>query len=135
MRAERLDPRHDRLRLGRVDDGRLAGLLADEQVGVVVGQGGDALDAEPHAAHRSLSGGGLPATVPAGTLSAHAHPPSLAAFVLAASCGVLAASAAQPAHGFGLDDVARRAKQLAGRAHKDPSDSVPQWLREVDYDQ
>ena len=47
--AEGVYAAHDRRHLGRIDHGRLAALLAHEQVGVVVAQGRDAFDAQAHA--------------------------------------------------------------------------------------
>lgn len=49
--------------------------------------------------------------------------------------GALVVLAAGPAGAFGLDDVAKRAKELAEKAYVDPRNSVPQWLRNIDYDQ
>jgi glucans biosynthesis protein len=48
---------------------------------------------------------------------------------------LLVACAAQTAGALGLEDVARRAKQLAASAYADPRGSVPQWLLDLNYDQ
>jgi glucans biosynthesis protein len=48
---------------------------------------------------------------------------------------LIVACAAQTAGAFGLEDVARRAKQLAASAYADPRGGVPQWLLDLNYDQ
>jgi len=48
---------------------------------------------------------------------------------------LLVACAAQTAGAFGLEDVAKRAKQLAASAYADPRGGVPQWLLDLNYDQ
>ena len=47
---------------------------------------------------------------------------------------VLAAALPAPAAAFGFDDVARRAQQLAAKAHKPPANTLPGPLREISYD-
>ena len=51
--------------------------------------------------------------------------------------GALAAllAGASPAAAFGLDDVARRAEQLAQRPYQEPERRVPDWLLQISYDQ
>ncbi len=49
--------------------------------------------------------------------------------------GLLVACAAQAASAFGLEDVAKRAKQLAASAYADPRGNVPRWLLDLNYDQ
>jgi glucans biosynthesis protein len=39
------------------------------------------------------------------------------------------------AHGFGLDEVAAKARTMAGEAFRDPRGEVPDWLLGIDYDQ
>ena len=52
-----------------------------------------------------------------------------------ASVAVAGALGANPAHAaFGLDDVARRAKELAAQPWKPPPDRLPPELRELEYD-
>ena len=48
---------------------------------------------------------------------------------------LLVACAAQTARAFGLEDVAKRAKQLAASAYADPRGNVPRWLLDLNYDQ
>lgn len=48
---------------------------------------------------------------------------------------LLVACAARTAGAFGLEDVAKRAKQLAASAYADPRGGVPQWLLDLNYDQ
>ena len=48
--------------------------------------------------------------------------------------GLLVACAGRTAGAFGLEDVAKRAKQLAGSAYADPRGGVPQWLLDLNYD-
>jgi glucans biosynthesis protein len=55
----------------------------------------------------------------------------------AALCGAwsVAAQAPSAAQGFGLDQVAERARELASRPYEDPRGQVPSWLLELSYDQ
>jgi glucans biosynthesis protein len=48
---------------------------------------------------------------------------------------LLVASAPGTAAAFGLEDVARRAKQLSLAAYADPRGGVPPWLLDLNYDQ
>jgi len=50
-------------------------------------------------------------------------------------CSLLVACAGRTASAFGLEDVAKRAKQLASSAYADPRGGVPQWLLDLNYDQ
>ena len=50
-------------------------------------------------------------------------------------CSLLFISHAGSAASFGLDQVTERARQLAATPYDSPPDVVPQWLRELDYDQ
>ena len=48
---------------------------------------------------------------------------------------ILASALALPAHsGFGFDDVARRAQDLAGKSYRAPESPLPSELRDLDYD-
>ena len=56
--------------------------------------------------------------------------------VLAAAAGLLLAVALPGrAHAFGLDDVAKRAQELAAGAYQDQKGAVPDWLVNLSYDQ
>lgn len=54
---------------------------------------------------------------------------------LALCVGAVAASRAQPARAFDLEDVAKQAQHLAAQPYQDPSGKVPQWLLDLAYDQ
>jgi glucans biosynthesis protein len=57
------------------------------------------------------------------------------AAVLGSSGAILALTTSQPAVAFGLEDVAKRAKQLAAKNYQEPERNQPPWLREIKYDQ
>lgn len=48
---------------------------------------------------------------------------------------VASAGVAARARAFGLEDVAKRAEQLAGKPYQDPHGEVPDWLLQISYDQ
>ena len=52
-----------------------------------------------------------------------------------ALAGALVLAGAERAAAFGLDDVAKRAKKLAGQSYHEPDRNQPGWLREITYDQ
>jgi glucans biosynthesis protein len=47
----------------------------------------------------------------------------------------LASAAEARAAAFGLDDVARKAQELAAQPYQDPRGQVPDWLLQINYDQ
>lgn len=53
----------------------------------------------------------------------------------AALAALIVAVSAETSDAFGLDDVAKKAEELAAKDFQDRSRSIPQWLLEVSYDE
>jgi glucans biosynthesis protein len=53
----------------------------------------------------------------------------------AAALALLVALFAAPAHGFGFEQVAEKARAAAQAPFRDPRGEVPEWLLKIDYDQ
>jgi glucans biosynthesis protein len=68
---------------------------------------------------------------PLSTSSRRARRASLAASALAAVLALLPGRV----HAFEFSDVVARARALAAAPYANPENDVPQWLREIDYDQ
>ena len=68
---------------------------------------------------------------PRSTSSARARGASLVASLLVAG----AAAIARPAAAFEFSELIAKARALAASPYADPESDVPQWLREIDYDQ